>query len=90
MVEILKFIRTETAFDPEFIQVLASAFEDAWTRIEESGSRFARPVLCGIAKRIIETGQRGVKDPSALADDAVKFLTTNYEDSCAARLTELP
>jgi hypothetical protein len=43
MVEILKFVQTQTAFDPELIQVLGSALENAWDRIEESGSRFARP-----------------------------------------------
>jgi hypothetical protein len=37
-----------------------------------------------IAKRIIETAQRGVKDPNALADDAVQFLTVNYKDDCIA------
>jgi hypothetical protein len=46
----------------------------------------AIPVRCGevIAKRIIETAQRGVKDPNALADDAVQFLTVNYKDDCIA------
>ena len=34
MVEILKFVQQETAFDPESIQVLASALDDAWSRIE--------------------------------------------------------
>jgi hypothetical protein len=89
MVEILKFVQTQTAFDPELIQVLGSALENAWDRIEESGSRFARPGYSRamrevIAKRIIETAQRGVKDPKALADDAVQFLTVNYKDDCIA------
>ena len=34
MVEILKFVRPETAFDPESIQVLASALDEVWSRIE--------------------------------------------------------
>src|SRR6476660_3428361 len=52
MVEILKFVRPETAFDPESIQVLASALDEAWSRIEQSGSQFARPasVLAGYAR----------------------------------------
>jgi hypothetical protein len=45
MVEILKFVQQETAFDPESIQVLASALDDAWSRIEQSGT--AR-VLAGL------------------------------------------
>ena len=93
MVEILKFIRPEMAFDPEFIQVLASALDDAWDRIEKSDSRFAGPASSRamrevIAKRIIEMAQRGAKDPQTLADDAVRFLTANYKDepSRGARL----
>jgi hypothetical protein len=90
MVEILKFVQTATVFDPEFIQVLASALEEAWGRIEASGSRFARPGFARamrevvIAKRIIETAQRGIRDPKALADDAVQFLAVNYKDDCIA------
>jgi hypothetical protein len=85
MVEILKFIQTATVFDPEFIHMLATAFDEAWNRIETSGSRFARPGYARamrevIAKHIIETAQRGVKDPGVLADDAVQFLAVNYKD----------
>ena len=85
MVEILKFIRPEMAFDPESIQVLASALDDAWDRVEKSGSQFAGPAYSRamrevIAKRIIETAQRGAKDPQTLADDAVRFFAANYYD----------
>ena len=87
VVEILKFVETPTVFDPELIQVLAAALANAWDRIEASGSRFARPGYSRamrevIAKRIIETAQRGVEDPNALADDAVQFLAVNYKDDC--------
>jgi hypothetical protein len=83
MVEILKFIRPEMAFDPESIQVLASALDDAWDRIEKSDSPFAAPAYARakrevIAKRIIEMAKRGAKDPQTLADDAVRFFATNY------------
>jgi hypothetical protein len=89
MAEILKFVQTATVFDPEFIHVLATAFDNAWNKIEKSGSRFARPGYARamrevIAKHIIETAQRGVKDPSVLADDAVRFLAVNYKDDCIA------
>ena len=85
MVEILKFVRPETAFDPESIQVLASALDEAWSRIERSGSQFARPAYSRatrevIAKRIIEIAQQGVKDQQMLVDDAVRFLGANYKD----------
>ena len=81
MVEILKFVRPETAFDPESIQVLASALDEAWSRIEQSGSQFARPAYSRamrevIAKRIIEIAQQGVKDQQALVDVQCDLPTT--------------
>jgi hypothetical protein len=85
MAEILKYIQPQTVFDPETIQVLAAAFDDAWERIQRSGSRFARPGYSRamrevIARRIIEMAQQGLKDPQALAEDSVRFLTANYMD----------
>ena len=85
MVEILKFVRPETAFDPESIQVLASALDEVWSGIEQSGSHFARTAYSRavrevIAKRMIEIAQRGVKDQQVLVDDAMRFLAANYKD----------
>jgi hypothetical protein len=87
MVEIREFI---TVFYPEAIQVLASALDDAWDRIQKSGSRFARPAYARamrevLAKRIIEAAQRGEKDKFKLAADAVKFLAANYMDDNAGK-----
>ncbi len=87
MVEILKFIRPEEmAFDPEAIRVLASALDEAWGKIQKSGSRFARPAYSRvmrevIAKRIMEMAQRGVQDQQMLVDDALRFLAANYNDA---------
>src|SRR5215469_9053114 len=83
MIEILKFSR-ETAFTPETIQILAAALDEAWERIRQSGSRLARPAYSRVmrevvAKRIMEMAQRGVKDREALVEDAVRFVTTNYD-----------
>ena len=73
-----------SAFDPEFIETLVSAFEDAWAKVEESGSEFASPRYKRaaqeiIAKRIIDTAQRGEKDPNKLVEDAVAYLAKSYE-----------
>jgi hypothetical protein len=75
------------------IDVLASALDDAWNRIEKSGSRFARPGYARamrevLAKRLIETAQQGVKDPIELADVAVQFFSANYTDGRTAELTD--
>jgi hypothetical protein len=90
MVEIRDFIYPQKAFDPEAIQILASALDDAWDRIQKSGSRFARPAYARairevLAKRIIEAAQRGEKDKLKLAADAVKFLAANYIDDNAGK-----
>jgi hypothetical protein len=86
MIEPLDDVLAGTVFEPEIVQMLASAFEDAWERFEQSGSRFARPGYARamrevIARRIVEMAQQGVTDPQALADDAIRFVRTNYKDS---------
>ena len=92
MVEICEFFNAQSAFDPEAIQTLASALEDAWRTVQKSGSRFARPAYARairevLAKRIIEVAQRGEKDKRKLAADAVKFLAANYMDNDVGRRT---
>jgi hypothetical protein len=86
MVEVRELIQPETAFDPESIQVLVSALDEAWRRIQESGSQFARPAYSRvmrevISKRIIEMAQQGIRDQPTLVDDAVRFLAANYKDA---------
>ncbi len=74
---------TQSAFDPEFIETLVAAYEDAWIKIEQSGSAFASPRYRRaaqeiVAKRIIEMAQRGEREASQLADDAVAYLARSY------------
>jgi len=73
----------QSSFDPEFIDKLAAAYEDAWKRIETSGSTFARPRYRKvaqeiIARRIIDMAQRGEIETNKLADDAVDYLSQSY------------
>jgi hypothetical protein len=89
---ILEFVRSESAvFDPETVQVLASALDDAWARIEKAGSRLARPAYSRVmrevvAKRIIEMAQHGVTDQEKLAADAVRFISANYVENYSAKI----
>src|ERR1700740_3588281 len=81
--EVVKFFR-ETVFTPESIQILADALDEAWERLGQSGSRLGRAAYLrgmrgGIAKRIMETAQRGVEDREALVADALGFIAANYE-----------
>ena len=90
MIDIVGYVLPGTVFDPEIIQLLASAFDDAWDRLEKSGSRFARPGYSRamrevIAKRIVDMAHQGVTDPQALAEDAVRFVRDNYKDDLSDR-----
>jgi hypothetical protein len=93
VVAIFEFVQRPyaTVFEPESVQVLASALDDAWARIEKTGSRFARPAYSRVmrevvAKRIIEVAQRGERDPQKLAADAVNFVSTNYVENLSAKV----
>jgi hypothetical protein len=73
----------QSAFEPEVIETLVLVYEAAWRKVEESGSKFASPGYQRaaqeiIAKRIIEMAQRGERNPSELADDAVAYLEHSY------------
>jgi hypothetical protein len=86
MVEVLKFARRETAFAPETIEILAAALDEAWERVEKSGSGLVRPAYSRVmrevvAKRIMEMAQRGVQDHVTLVEDALRFVAANYGES---------
>jgi hypothetical protein len=73
----------QSAFDPEFIETLVSAYEAAWRKVEQSGSAFASPRYRRaaqeiVAKRIIEMAQRGEREPTQLAEDAATYLARSY------------
>jgi hypothetical protein len=73
----------QSAFEPETIDILVVAFDVAWKKIKTSGSKFASPgyeraAQEVIAKRIIEAAQRGEREPSRLAEDAVGYLAQSY------------
>jgi hypothetical protein len=70
---------TNAAFDPDTITLLASAFDTAWDTLKKSGSAFAADDRAAstremLAKRIIEMGKDGERDPQRLVDDALAHL----------------
>jgi hypothetical protein len=72
-----------TSFDPEAVETLSAAFDDAWEKIKQSGSTLARPAYERgarevLAKCIIEMAQRGERDRQHLSESALKFLAQNY------------
>ncbi|MGB6540069.1 MAG: hypothetical protein WBF03_04235 [Xanthobacteraceae bacterium] len=85
MTDIVSFIRPGAGFDPETIDMLSRAFEDAWRRIEASNYPLARPGYATatrevIAKHIIDLAQSGEREPTKLSDSAIEFLNTNYKN----------
>jgi hypothetical protein len=73
-----------TSFDPEAVEILSAAFDDAWAKIKQSGSSLARPAYERgakevLAKCIIEMAQHGERDRRLLCDSAIEFLAQNYK-----------
>ena len=73
-----------TSFDPEAVETLSAAFDDAWEKIKQSGSSLARPAYERgarevLAKCIIEMAQRGERDRAHLSESALQFLAQNYK-----------
>jgi hypothetical protein len=84
MITTNKFLVSNTSFDPETLNLLSDAFEDAWLKIQTSGNRLARPGYASVmrevmAKHIIHLAQRGERDEIALSNGAVNFFTANYK-----------
>ena len=75
---IIPFLRD--SFDPETVAILASAFDAAWDILQKSGSPLASEAHAAttrerLAKRIIEMGQKGVRNHQRLLKDAIAHLT---------------
>ena len=74
-----------TSFDPEAVEILSAAFDEAWQTVKQSGSRFARPAYERaarevLAKCIVEMAQSGERDKAALSAAAVNYLAENYKE----------
>ena len=75
---------TELSFDPETIDLLSGAFENAWQRVQTSGHRLAQPGYANVmrevmAKHIINLSRHGERDEVTLSESAVYFFTANYK-----------
>jgi hypothetical protein len=69
----------QAAFDPEATRILTTAFERAWNQFKSSGSALASDTCAPstralLAKRIIETAQKGERDIDRLVGDGVAYL----------------
>jgi hypothetical protein len=69
----------QAAFDPEATRILMTAFDKAWDKFKSSGSALADDACAPstralLAKRIIETAQRGERNIDGLVEDGVTYL----------------
>ena len=74
-----------SSFDPEAVEILSGAYEDAWEKLKQSGSSFTRPAYERgareiLAKYIIEMAQHGERDRRQLSEAALTYLAENYHE----------
>jgi hypothetical protein len=76
------------AFDPESIQVMTAAFEDAWQSLPTAGVRFesdqSDALRDMLARCIIEAAQLGERDRRRLRDAALACLAKAWSASGGA------
>jgi hypothetical protein len=69
------------AFDPETVELLAKAFDEAWASMLALRPRYAADDSTDrreeIARRIVAAARRGERDVGRLAADALAHLTAN-------------
>jgi hypothetical protein len=69
----------EAGFRPEQTHILTKAFDQAWDKFKASGNPLADDACAAstralLAKRMIETAQRGEKNADRLIADALAYL----------------
>jgi hypothetical protein len=84
----VQVIPSNGAFDPETVNLLSDAFEQAWRKVQTSGNRLARPAYANMmrevmAKHIFNLAKHGERDESKLSNSAFQFFTANYKTYAA-------
>ena len=75
----IRSLLAETSFNPEQTEMIAKAFDDAWTalQIAKDEPAMASLVRTALAKRIIEMAHRPGVDVQKLRDDAIAYVKNN-------------
>jgi hypothetical protein len=79
---IVPLLASAGSFDPEATKILTAAFDTAWQMLKTSGNVLAAEYRAAstrelLAKRIIEMGSQGERNPRRLAEDALAHLANN-------------
>ena len=72
-------------FDPETIEIINIAIEDAWRDVLNAGGPLSRPAYARmtravIAKRITAMAKKGERDPRKLSQHAVRSIISNQQE----------
>ena len=75
--------RLTNNFDPETIEILNTAIEDAWQEIQNGGgplaqTAYARITRAVIAKRVTEMAKKGERDRHKLSEYGVRSIILNH------------
>ena len=73
----IRTLLAETSFNPEQTEMIAKAFDDAWTALQIDEDELASLVRTALAKRIIEMTHRPGVDVHKLRDDAIAYVKNN-------------
>jgi hypothetical protein len=75
----IRSLLAETSFDPEQTEMIAKAFDDAWTELQiaKDEPAMASLVRTALAKRIIEMAHRPGVEVQKLRDDAIAYVKNN-------------
>ena len=76
----LASLMEQEPISPDFTPILTTVFDDAWVKFKASGSALAEDGCAPstrtlLAKRIIETAQKGERSANRLVEDGLTYLS---------------
>jgi hypothetical protein len=79
-------------FDPETIEILNIAIEDAWREVQSNGgplarATYARITRAVIAKRIMEMAKKGERDRRKLSEHGVRATLLNQQEEAKLEIS---
>jgi hypothetical protein len=79
VLKLVSELAADRVFDPETIQILVAAFDEAWQAVQTSGAYFAserqvEKTRLSLAKSIIDDATHGGRDPHELSQAALLKL----------------
>lgn len=88
MASIVQLVEHKTTFDPDEVDILVAAFNEAWARLRASGSECTRPAYARamqevVARRVVEAARHGTTGVEQIAAEVTSFLAASYNHEVA-------